>query len=129
MSYTINHIRKAFELAEIPEGFANRIINYLPEAVRLVALSDPNILNDLFDDFCRIEEIDREWLLSRKRSAEMFEIRLKFTKLAKEKFGKKATQQAIGYVLNRDHATVLWYLRILKLREAKAEKLNKLRHG
>lgn len=110
MKYNLNQIKTAFDLAEIPQDFAERILNYLPEAVEKLRLSEPETLEDLFEQFCNEHQIEESQLKGKNRKHKLVELRYKFTKLAKEKFGKKATHCAIGRVLNKTHCTVLWYL-------------------
>jgi chromosomal replication initiation ATPase DnaA len=126
MNFSIKHITKAFELSRLPEFYAEKVISNLPEAVRQTRLIQPDNLDDLFEWFCFEENISERELKSHSRKKNLVELRLKFSTLSKVKFGKKATQQAIGKVLNRDHASVLRYLRIVKARSLKGKKVNKL---
>lgn len=129
MKYSENQIRTAFAIAEIPTDFANKIIGYLPQAVEQLRLTEPETIADLFEWFCLTENICETELKSSKRDRYLFEIRLKFTTLAKEKFGKRATQQAIGNILNRNHCTVLHYFKTIKARKLKVDKLNRIKNG
>ena len=66
MNFSTEQIRKAFELAEIPEDFANRIIEYLPEAVRSLNIIQAETLDDFFGQFCILNSIAESELRSRK---------------------------------------------------------------
>jgi hypothetical protein len=110
MNFSIKHIIKAFELSRLPKFFAEKVISNLNEAVRQTRLIQPDNMEDLFELFCLEEGISERELRSKKRSHYLVELRYKFTKLAVQTFGKKATQVKIGKVLDRDHGTILWYL-------------------
>ncbi|GEM_PF-7070598 len=123
MNYSIKHITKAFELAGIPGEHAVNVTQYLDEAVRRTRLIQPDNLEDLFELFCFEENISERELKTKKRDHHLVELRIKFAKLAKERF-PKATQEAIGRPLNRSHETVLYYFRIIKEREWLKEKMS-----
>lgn len=129
MKYSESQICKAFELGNIPHDFAENIIKLLPDAVEQLRLVQPETLEDLFEWFCLNEKICEEELKSEKRDRYLFEFRLKFTNLAKETFGKKATHCAIGKALNRDHSTIMHYFTKIKARKLKSEKLERIKNG
>ena len=120
MKYSKFQILKAAELSGLSEAQAMLISSFLD-------IVTTSTLEDLLVAFCLDENINKEEFLSKKRSNHLFEYRVKFTKLAKSKFGKEATQEAIGIVLNRDHASVTRYLKLLKAKEQKIKKTKKLK--
>ena len=128
MNYSVNHIRKAFELCAVPSDFAEDVISRLPEAQMLCRQKEPEDLHDLFEQFCFMEKVSEDSIRYGKRSAELFEMRLKFSNLAKVMF-PKTSQAKIGSVINRDHVSVLRYFKIAKARQAKAEKRRDLING
>lgn len=128
MNYSKLQILKAAELSGLSEGQAQYLCSLLNEAVKLTELVLPTTLEGLFELFLLNESINKEEFLSKNRKNKLFEYRIKFTKLAKETFGKKANSLSIGKTLNRDHASVLRYLKIIKAEEKKLKKVKKLKY-
>lgn len=127
MNYSIEHIHKAFELAEIPEDFANRIIEYLPEAVRLLNTIHAETLSDFFGQFCILNSISESELRSRKRDENLVKLRKKYCILAKERFPEHSSVE-IGREIDRDGSTVRNYFDREKTRKEKRDNLERMKN-
>ena len=127
MNFSTEQIRKAFELAEIPEDFANRIIEYLPEAVRSLNIIQAETLDDFFGQFCILNSIAESELRSRKRDENLVKLRKKFAILAKERFPGHSSRE-IGAEINRHGLTVRHYYNREKTRKEKRDNLERLKN-
>lgn len=120
MNYSINHIRRAFELAEIPSDFAERIIEYLPEAVRQLETVQAETLNDFFGQFCIKNEVTEGEMKSRKKVDRLAKLRKKYVILAKQYFPDEPNKW-IGREINRDASSVWCILENEQIRQEKQE--------
>lgn len=126
MNYSTDHIRRAFELAEIPSDFTERIIEYLPEAVRQLETVQAESLNDFFGQFCILNSIPEDEIRSKKRDEWIVRLRKKYCILAKEHFPDHSSRE-IGLMINRHGLTVRHYFNREKTRKEKRDNMERMK--
>jgi chromosomal replication initiation ATPase DnaA len=127
MNFSINHIKKAFQLARLPEWFSEQVIQYLTEAVRESDTIEAETLNDLFGLFCIKNFVTEDAMKSKSKKENLVRLRKKFAILAKEMFPDYSYPE-IGAEINRDHATISHYLGLERTRKEKRDNLERMKN-
>lgn len=127
MNFSINHIRKAFQLARLPEWFSEQVIQYLPEAVRESETIEAETLNDLFGLFCIKNHVAEDAMRSKNLDAKLVVLRKKWSILARREFPNHSFKE-IGAEINRDHATISYYLSRERTRKEKRDNLERIKN-
>lgn len=128
MNFSTDHIRRAFELAEIPSDFAERIIQYLPEAVRQLETVQTETLNDFLGQFCIKNEVTEEEMKAKRKPGDIAKLRQKFIILAKQHF-PKAPNWKIGKEIDRGSSLVCWVLKNEETRLIKQANMERMKNG